>query len=42
MIYPFWARSSPIKRSMFIFYPYKALYVNSAFSIYKLNFRKKC
>src|SRR5256714_3630817 len=42
MIYPFWACSSPIKRSMFIFYPYKALYVNSAFSIYKLNFRKKC
>src|SRR3989440_3874495 len=42
MIYSFWARSSPIKRSMFIFYPYKALYVNSAFSIYKLNFRKKC
>src|SRR6266516_564953 len=42
MIYPFWARSSPIKRSMFIFYPYKALYVNSAFSIYKPNFRKKC
>jgi len=26
---------------MFIFYPYKALYVNSAFSIYKPNFRKK-
>jgi len=42
MIYPFWARSSLIKRSMFIFYTYKALYVNSAFSIYKLNFRKKC
>src|SRR2546423_9075426 len=42
MIYPFWACSSPIKRSMFIFYPYKALYVNSAFSIYKPNFRKKC
>src|SRR2546423_12123821 len=42
MIYPFWAHSSPIKHSMFIFYPYKALYVNSAFSIYKLNFRKKC
>src|SRR6185369_12247359 len=42
MIYPFWARSSLIKRSMFIFYPYKALYVNSAFSIYKPNFRKKC
>src|SRR5256714_9067353 len=42
MIYPFWAHSSLIKRSMFIFYPYKALYVNSAFSIYKPNFRKKC
>src|SRR6185295_3435484 len=42
MIYPFWARSSLIKRSMFIFYPYKALYVNSAFSIYKPNFREKC
>src|SRR6185369_5631480 len=41
MIYPFWARSSLIKHSMFIFYPYKALYVNSAFSIYKPNFRKK-
>src|SRR5205823_3600483 len=32
MIYAFWARSSSIKRSMFIFYPYKALYVNSAVS----------
>ena len=42
MIYLFWTRYSPIKCSMFIFYPYKALYVNSAFSIYKLNFRKKC
>ena len=41
MIYLFLARSSLIKHSMFIFYPYKALYVNSAFSIYKLNFRKK-
>src|SRR5438132_6217369 len=42
MICPFWARSSPIKRSMFIFYPYKPLYVNSAFSNKKLDVRKKC